>query len=119
LTEVEKDKIIINKTTEAAEKDAKPTQDAAKAALEKSNQTIGPPDLSEPQKFLQSYTTPEVGNKFYLYIERKSDGYYTMAVYKNENRTGYVNGTSFVVKNTQQGIDTIKNFLDTRYDEQK
>jgi hypothetical protein len=41
-----------------------------------------------------------------------------MAVYKNENRTGYVNGTSFVVKSTQQGIDTIKQFLDTRYDEQ-
>jgi hypothetical protein len=116
LTEEEKDKILINKTTEVAENAAKPTQDAAKAALAKSNEIIGKPDLSEPQKFVQSHTTPEVGNKFYLYVERKSDGYYVMAAYKNENKSGYVNGTSFLAKTSQQGITALKDYLNNRYD---
>jgi hypothetical protein len=116
LTEVEKDKIIINKTTEAAEKDAKPTQDAAKAAIEKSNQTIGKPDLSEPEKFVKTHTLSETGKKFYLYQYRGKDGLYYTSAFKNENKSGYVNGTSFVGGTNQQAINSLTNHLDNTYD---
>jgi hypothetical protein len=112
----EKDKLVINKTTELAVKDAKPTQDAAKAALAKSNQTIGKPDLSEPEKFVKTHTTPEIGKKFYLYQYRGKDGLYYTSAFKNENKSGYVNGTSFVGGTNQQAINSLINHLDNTYD---
>ena len=89
LTEEEKDKITINKTTEAAEKASAPTQQAAKAAIEKTNQNIGKPDLSERIKFLKSYKTPKVGNTFYLYQERDSVGVYYVSVHDTQSAFSY------------------------------
>jgi len=117
LTEVEKDKITINKTTEIAEKDAKPTQDAAKAAIEKSNQTIGKPDLSEPKKFFKSHTTPEANNKFYIYQGRDKFGIYTAVAYKNQNGTGYV--TNLTGLTNTQAVDAVIFELNQRNDDIK
>jgi hypothetical protein len=116
ISKEEEDKLVINKTTELAVKDAKPTQDAAKAAIEKSNQTIGKPDLTEPDKFVKSHTTPEIGKKFYIYQYRGKDGLYYTSAYKNENKTGYVNGTSFVGGTNQQAVNSLINHLDNTYD---
>jgi hypothetical protein len=114
LTEEEKDKIVINKTTEAAVKDAKPTQDAAKAAIEKSNQTIGKPDLSEPQKFVKTHTTPDAGNKFYIYQEREKSGNYIAVAYRNQNKTGYI--TNREGGNVNQGVNAVIEHLNQRED---
>ena len=116
ISKEEEDKLVINKTTELAVKDAKPTQDAAKAAIEKSNQTIGKPDLTEPDKFVKSHTTPEIGKKFYIYQNRGKDGLYYTSAYKNENKTGYVNGTSYVGGTNQQAVNSLINHLDNTYD---
>lgn len=115
LTETEKDKIVIKKTTEVAEKDAKPTQDAAKAALEKSNETIGKPDLTEPKKFFKSHTTPEAKNKFYIYQERDKFGIYTAIAYRNQNGTGYV--TNRAGGYPSQGVDAVIEHLNQREDD--
>lgn len=115
LTEEEKDKIIIEKTTEAAEKDAKPTQDAAKAALAKSNETIGKPDLTEPSKFIKSHTTPDAGNKFYIYQQRESNGNYIATAYKNQNKSGYI--TNREGGNVTQAVDAVVEHLNQREDE--
>jgi hypothetical protein len=115
LTQEEKDKIIINKTTEVAEKDAKPTQDAAKAAIAKSNQTIGQPDFTEPKKFIKSHTTPNAGNKFYIYQERGKEGIYIATAVKNQNGTGYViNQTG---GNVNQGVNAVIEYLNQREDD--
>jgi hypothetical protein len=89
LTEEEKDKIVINKTTEAAVRDAKPTQDAAKAAIEKSNQAIGKPDLSTAMKFVRLYETPKNGNQFYIYQQRDSVGIYYASVHDRKDPFSY------------------------------
>jgi hypothetical protein len=117
LTEGDKDKLIINKTTELAVNDAKATQDAAKAALVKSNQTIGKPDLSEPKKFFKSHTTPEANNKFYIYQERDKFGIYTAVAYKNQNGTGYV--TNLTGLTNTQAVDAVIFELNQRNDDIK
>ena len=89
LTEEEKDKIVINKTTEVAVKDAKPTQDAAKTALAKSNETIGKPDLSTAMKFVKSHETPKNGNVFYIYQQRDSVGIYYASVHDRKDPFSY------------------------------
>jgi hypothetical protein len=104
LTEEEKDKIVINKTTEAAVKDAKPTQDAAKAALAKSNETIGKPDLSTPMKFIKSYDTPKNGNRFYFYQQRDSVGVYYTSVHDKKDPFSY-KIQNFAKKTAESGID--------------
>jgi tetratricopeptide (TPR) repeat protein len=114
LTQEEKDKITINKTTEIAEKDAKPTQDAAKAAIEKSNQAIGKPDLSEPEKFVKTHTTPDAGNKFYIYQQREKSGNYIAIAYRNQNKTGYV--TNREGGNVNQGVNAVIEHLNQRED---
>jgi len=116
LTEEEKDKIVINKTTEEAVKDAKPTQDAAKAAIAKSNQTIGEPDRTEPQKFVETYEGLDTGKKFYLYIERNKNGFYITSAYRNQNKTGFINGTSFTNLYSDRAINTLKEHIDTSLD---
>jgi hypothetical protein len=115
LTEEQKDKIVINKTTEVAVKDAKPTQDAAKVALQKSNQTIGQPDLSEPEKFVKTHTTPDAGNKFYIYQKREKSGNYIAFAYRNENKTGYV--TNREGGNVNQGVNAVIEHLNQREDD--
>jgi hypothetical protein len=114
LTEEEKDKIVINKTTEAAVKDAKPTQDAARNAMEASNQLIGKPDLSEPQKFVKTHTTPDAGNKFYIYQQREKSGNYIATAYRNQNKTGYV--TNREGGNVNQGVNAVIEHLNQRED---
>jgi hypothetical protein len=114
LTEGEKDKLIINKTTELAVTDAKATQDAAKAALAKSNQTIGKPDLSEPEKFVKTHTTPRAGNKFYLWIKRNEFGSYIGIAYSGDNKKGYI--TNVVGNNTEQSITYLVEYLNSRND---
>jgi hypothetical protein len=104
LTEEQKDKIVINKTTEAAVKDAKPTQDAAKAALAKSNETIGKPDLSTPMKFIKSYDTPKNGNRFYFYQQRDSVGVYYTSVHDKKDPFSY-KIQNFAKKTAESGID--------------
>jgi hypothetical protein len=89
LTQEEKDKITINKTTEIAEKDAKPTQDAAKSAIAKSNETIGKPDLSTAMKFVKSHETPKNGNVFYIYQQRDSVGIYYATVHDRKDPFSY------------------------------
>ena len=111
----EKDKLIINKTTELAVKDAKPTQEAAKAALAKSNETIGKPDLTEPSKFIKSHTTPDAGNKFYIYQQRESNGNYIATAYKNQNKSGYI--TNREGGNVTQAVDAVVEHLNQREDE--
>ena len=108
--------ITINKTTEIAEKDAKPTQDAAKAAIEKSNQTIGKPDLSEPQKFVETYEGLDTGKKFYLFIQRDKEGFYITSAYKNQNKTGFINGTSYIHTDADRGLNALKGHIDTTLD---
>ena len=110
----EKDKLIINKTTELAVKDAKPTQDAAKAAIEKSNQTIGKPDLSEPEKFVKTHITPRAGNKFYLWIKRNEFGSYIGIAYSGDNKRGYI--TNLLGNNTDQCMKYLVEYLDSRND---
>jgi hypothetical protein len=104
LTEEQKDKIVIDKTTEAAVKDAKPTQDAAKAALAKSNETIGKPDLSTPMKFIKSYDTPKNGNRFYFYQQRDSVGVYYTSVHDKKDPFSY-KIQNFAKKTAESGID--------------
>jgi len=104
LTEEEKDKIVINKTTEVAVKDAKPTQDAAKTALAKSNETIGKPDLSTPMKFVKSHETPKNGNVFYIYQQRDSVGVYYTSVHDKKDPFSY-KIQNFAKKTAESGID--------------
>jgi F0F1-type ATP synthase membrane subunit b/b' len=104
LSGVEKDKLIINKTTELAVTDAKPTQDAAKAALAKSNETIGKPDLSTPMKFIKSYDTPKNGNRFYFYQQRDSVGVYYTSVHDKKDPFSY-KIQNFAKKTAESGID--------------
>ena len=116
LTEEEKDKIVINKTTEAAVKDAKPTQDAAKAAIEKSNQAIGKPDLSTPIKFVKSYDTPKNGNRFFIYQERDSVGIYYAHVHDIKDPFSYK--LYNVAKNTvESAIDAAIKYCDENEDD--
>lgn len=116
LTETEKDKIVIEKTTEVAEKDAKPTQDAAKAAIAKSNQTIGEPDRTQPQKFVETYEGLDTGKKFYLFIERNKQGFYITSAYKNQNKTGFITGTSFTNLYEDRALNALKGHIDTNLD---
>jgi dGTP triphosphohydrolase len=104
LSGVEKDKLIINKTTELAVTDAKATQDAAKAALAKSNETIGKPDLSTPMKFIKSYDTPKNGNRFYFYQQRDSVGVYYTSVHDKKDPFSY-KIQNFAKKTAESGID--------------
>ena len=116
LTEAEKDKIVIEKTTEAAEKDAKPTQDAAKKAIAKSNETIGEPDRTEPQRFVEMYEGLDTGKKFYLYIERNKIGNYITSAYRNQNKTGFISGTSFTNIFEDRAINALEGHIDTYLD---
>jgi len=114
ITEGDKDKLIINKTTELAVNDAKATQDAAKAAIAKSNEIIGKPDLSEPEKFVKTHITPIAGNKFYLWIKRNQFGSYIGIAYSGDNKRGYI--TNLVGNNTDQCMKYLVEYLDSRND---
>ena len=55
------------------------------------------------------------GNKVYIYQEREASGIYIARAYKNENKSGYVEGFPSVA--AADGINNVAGYMNRKYDD--
>jgi hypothetical protein len=68
----------------------------------------------EPDTFKKVHTTPEAGNKFYIYSKKDAYGLYIATAYEKEDKKGYV--TNIMGKTEDKAVQNLIETLDFRND---
>jgi glucan-binding YG repeat protein len=68
----------------------------------------------EPDTFKKVHTTPEAGNKFYIYSKKDAYGLYIATAYEKEDKKGYV--TNVMGKTEDKAVENLIESLDFRND---